>query len=62
MAKALEHRAPAQGECPMAASAREREDLARQKPFNVQPCLRDPVFHLLKDRLRLSPVAAGEGY
>jgi len=26
--------------------------------FNVQPCLRDPVFHLIKDRWRMSPFGA----
>jgi len=33
-------------------------DCASTGVFNVQPCLRDPVFALIKDRWRLSPLAA----
>jgi len=32
--------------------------LAAGTVFNVRPCQRDPVFHLIKDRWRLSPLGA----
>jgi hypothetical protein len=32
---------------------------APELPFNVRPCLRDPLFGLLKDRWRLPPWATG---